>query len=89
MTIDALAVLVFGFIQTALLGLGDVAVVLEFVNRLALGDIFIMFLITCGLLPGHRSVREALVDARLLIVEPLIDIVRQMAISVAFAEQAA
>jgi hypothetical protein len=73
LAIDALTVLVFGFIQTALPGFGDVAVVLGFVDRLALGDIFIMFLVTGGLPPGHGTVREALVDARLLIVEPLID----------------
>jgi hypothetical protein len=40
--VDTLAVLVFRLIQARLLGLGDVAGVLGFVDRLALGDVRIM-----------------------------------------------
>jgi hypothetical protein len=58
--LNTLAILVFGFIQVVLLGLGDVAVVLGFVDRLTLRDIFIMFLVTGGLPPGHGTVRKPL-----------------------------
>ena len=73
--VDALAVLVFRLVQAGLLGFGDVSIVLGLIDRLPLGDVRVMFLVTCGLFSCHCPVRDALVDTCLLIVEALIHFV--------------
>ena len=75
LAIDAPAVAVFRFIQPALLSFGDVAVVLGFVDSLALGNVRVMSLVSGGLLPGHGAFRKALVNARLLIIKSLIHLI--------------
>lgn len=75
LVINAAAILVLGPVQTALLALCQVTVVLGFINAFALCDIGIMRFVTRGLLAVHRAIGQPLIDAGLLIVEPLIDLI--------------
>jgi hypothetical protein len=75
LAIDVAAIAIFRFVQSILLGFGDVTIVLGFINRLALRNVRVVFLVSGRLPPIHGPVRKALVYARLLIIEALIDLV--------------
>lgn len=55
--------------------LGQVAAMLGFIDALALRDVRVMLFVVCGLLIGHSAVGDTLIDARLLVIEPLVDLV--------------
>ena len=75
LAVNTPAIFVLGFIQPILLGFGQVTVVLGLIDAFPFRDIGIMSFIAGGFLTRHRAIRQALIDPRLLIVQPLIDFV--------------
>ena len=75
LVVYAAAIFVLGSIQTALLALGQMTIVLGLINAFALRDIGIVCLVTRSLLAAHRAIGQTLINAGLLIVEPLIDLI--------------
>jgi hypothetical protein len=75
LVVDAPAVPVQGPVQSMLLTLGQVTAMLGFIDALALRDVRVVLFVVCGLLIGHSAVGDTLIDARLLVIEPLIDLV--------------
>ena len=73
--VNALAVFIFRFIESILFRFGQVAAVLRLIDTFAFCDIGVMRLIVRRFLAGHRAIRQALIDARLLVVQALIDLV--------------
>src|SRR5580698_839439 len=75
LTVNAAAVAILRTIQAILFAFGEMAIVFGFIDAFALRDIGVMRLIARRLLARHGAVGETLIDARLLIVQPLIDLV--------------
>jgi hypothetical protein len=75
LVVDAAAILILGFVQAPLLTFGQMAVVLGLIRTFAFRDIGIVCFVARGLLAVHRAIGQTLIDAALLIVEPLIDLV--------------
>jgi hypothetical protein len=75
LAVNTPAILVLRPVEPVLLPFGQMAVVLGFIDAFPLRDVGIVGLIAGGFLPGHRAIRQALIDPRLLIVQPLIDLV--------------
>ena len=75
LAINTPAIFVLGFIESILLGFGQMTVVLGLIDAFPFRDIGIMRFIAGGFLTRHRAIRQALIDARLLIVQPLIHFV--------------
>jgi hypothetical protein len=75
LVVDAAAIFVLGPVQAVLLALCQMTVVLGLINALALRDIGIVCFVTRCFLAVHRATSQALIDAGLLIVEPLIDLI--------------
>ena len=62
-------------IQLSLFALGQMTTMLGFINAFALRDIRVMLAIVGSLLAAHRAIFQALIDAGLLIVQTLVDLV--------------
>jgi hypothetical protein len=75
LAVNTPAIFVLGSIESILLGFGQVTIVLGLIDTFPFRDIGIVRLIAGGFLTGHRALRQALIDPRLLIVQPLIDLV--------------
>jgi len=73
--VDAAAVLVQGFVEVVLLGLGEVAAVLGFVGAFALGDVGVMLFVAGFLLGVDLAVGDDVLNAVLLVVQALVDFV--------------
>jgi hypothetical protein len=69
------AIFVLGSVQTVLLALCQMTIVLSLINAFALRDVGVVRFIMGGLLAGHCAIGQTLIDAGLLIVEPLIDFI--------------
>src|ERR1700733_6917507 len=75
LTINVSTVAILRAIQTILFTLGEMAIVFGFIDAFAFRDVGIMGLIGRRLLAAHGAVFKALIDAGLLVVEPLIDFI--------------
>ncbi len=72
---NAAAVLVLGFIQIVLLGLGEMPTVFGLVGAFTFSNVGVVRFIACGLLAADLAVGLAFVDAVLLIIEALVDFI--------------
>ena len=70
--IDPAAVAILRAIQAILLALGEMAVVLGLIDTFAFRNIGVVLFVARSLSVIHRAVGQALIDARLLIVESLV-----------------
>src|ERR1700677_4156935 len=75
LVVYAAAIFVLRFVQAALLAFCQMTVVLGLINAFALRDIGIVCFVMSGLLAGHGAIGQPLINAGLLIIEPLIDLI--------------